>query len=222
MDVSDRKLPVFKIILAEISRKRQDDRPFVVGINGIDGAGKTSFAASFEQFLVSQRYKTQVIALDDFHNPQAYRYAGDDQADSYYNRSFAFGTITDELLIPIHRGGSFTTELTLLNLNTDSYDTKKRFSFDPATIVIFEGVFLFREELAPYIDFKIFLDIPFDESKKRALVRDTHLGQEVLKRYDEKYLPAQMKYLSEYPPAGVADLVIDNTNWQHPRVRTVD
>lgn len=222
MDVADGKLPVFEIILAEINRRRQDDRAFIIGINGIDGAGKTSFTALFERFLVSQRYKTQVIALDDFHNPQAYRYAGDDQADNYYNRSFAFGTVINELLIPIHRGGTFTTELTLLNLSTDGYDTKKRFSFDPTTVVIFEGVFLFREKLAPYIDFKIFLDILFDESKKRALLRDTRLGQERLKRYDEKYLPAQKKYLSQYPPAEVADLIIDNTDWERPRVRMLN
>ncbi len=222
MNVSDGKLPVFKIILAQINRRRQDNRPFVVGINGIDCAGKTSFAASFEQLLVSHRYKTQAIALDDFHNPQTYRYEGDDQADNYYKRSFAIETIINELLLPIHQGGSFTTELTLLDLNTDSYDTTKRFSFDPATIVIFEGVFLFRKELALYIDFKIFLSISFDESKKRALLRDTHLGREVLKRYDEKYLPAQQKYLSEYPPAGVADLIIDNRDWECPWVRILN
>ncbi|MEE8419377.1 MAG: hypothetical protein V3S02_04625 [Dehalococcoidales bacterium] len=221
MDVTDEKRPVFEIILAEINRERQDDRPFVIGINGIDGAGKTSLAALFERFLVSQGYKTQVIALDDFRNPQAHRYAGDDRADNYFNKSFAVETIINELLIPIHRGGSFTTELTLLDLNTDSYDIKKRFSFNSATLVIFEGVFLFRKELAPYIDFKIFLDIPFEESKKRALLRDSRLGQEGLKKYDEKYLPAQKKYLVEYPPARVADLVIDNTDWQHPRVRTL-
>jgi uridine kinase len=81
--------------------------------------------------------------------------------------------------------------------------------------VIFEGVFLFRKEIAPYIDYKIFLEIPLDESKRRATVRDAQASPD---KYDTKYLPAQKKYLEEYPLPLVADLIIDNKEPEYPKI----
>lgn len=44
------------------------------------------------------------------------------------------------------------------------------------------------------------------------MIRDT---KEISNKYDVKYLPAQVKYLKEYPPSHVADMVIDNANWEY-------
>ena len=76
--IFDRRLPIFEKILEEVRERKQGDRAFVVGINGIDCSGKTIFAESFERFLISRNYETQMITIDDFHNPQIYRYAGED------------------------------------------------------------------------------------------------------------------------------------------------
>ena len=108
--------------------------------------------------------------------------------------------------------------LTLLNLYTNRYEVEKEYFFDRSTIVIFEGVFLLRKELSPYIDYMIFLEIPFEESKRRARKRDSTV---VLEKYDKKYLPAQKKYLKEFPPSEAADMVIDNTNWEYPKIRKI-
>ena len=85
--------------------------------------------------------------------------------------------------------------------------------------MLFEGVFLLRKELSPYIDYKIFIDVPFEESKNRAKNRDIpKYGDVILRKYDEKYFPAQRKYLEDYPPSQIADMIVDNTNWEYPRV----
>jgi phosphoglycolate phosphatase len=210
--IFDRRLPVFEKISQEIGLRSTKDRPFVVGINGIDGSGKTVFTEALAAYLADHQRRVQVIHLDDFHNAREVRYAGEDQADNYFNSSFDVQKIIDKLLAPA-RQRKHTTRLTLLDLDTDKYVIKKEFSFTPDTIVLFEGVFLFRQELAPYIDYKIFLDIPFEESKKRAVERDPAA---VLARYDTKYLPAQRKYLAEYPPDKTADMIINNTNPEYP------
>ena len=114
----------------------------------------------------------------------------------------------------IDETGKRTIEL--LDLDTDRYDTDRKYSFSTETIVLFEGVFLFRKELAKYIDLKLFLEIPFSESKKRALERDP---EAILNKYDAKYLPAQEKYLKEYPPTTTADIIVDNTVWEFPRIK---
>ena len=218
----DNKLVIFKRILEEIRGRKERDKPFVIGITGIDTSGKTRFAELFETFLLSAGLKTQLIKLDDFHNPKKIRYSGDDQADNYYHKSFDLKTITEKLLKPVKQKISYSVKLVLLDLLTDKYEVEKTYSFDKDTIIIFEGVFLFKAELSPYIDFKIFLDVPFEEVKKRAKERDVPIyGEGVLIKYDSKYLPAQRRYLNEFPPERTADLIIDNLDWEHPKIRFI-
>lgn len=221
--VVNKKLLIFEKILEEIKRKKKSNKAFVVGINGIDASGKTKFTESFQEFLVNRNYKTQVINLDDFHNQKNIRYSGKNEAENYYNKSFNIKTIVEKLLIPLCQENNFSVELTLLNLHTDKYEIRKTFSFQKDTIVLFEGVFLFRKELLPYIDYKIFLDISFGRSKNRARIRDIPiLGSGVLKKYDKKYLPAQKKYLKEFPFLKIVDIVIDNSDWKSPKIKKIN
>ena len=218
LQIFDRRLPVFEKILDAINENKQKDRPFIVGVNGIDGAGKTMFAGALETYLKSKGFPTQLIHIDDFHNPKAIRYAGPDEADNYYDKSFNLDLIIDKFLNPIYRDKSLSLKLKTLDLQTDDYTNERTYNIKPETIVIFEGVFLFRRDLAPYIDLKVFLNILFFESKKRAVVRDP---QAYVEKYDVKYLPAQQKYLTLYPPDQIADIFIDNSNWEYPRLKNL-
>jgi HAD superfamily hydrolase (TIGR01549 family) len=218
LTIFDRRLPVFENILGEVNKRKIADRPFVIAVSGIDCSGKTMFTNALNEYFISRNLETQIINLDDFHNPRGIRYAGDNQADNYYNRSFNLKEIIKELLAPLRENREYSTTLKLLDVDTDKYEPEKTYSFTPETIVLFEGVFLFRKELAPYIDYRIFLDISFEESKQRAKTRDP---EAIIRKYDEKYLAAQGKYLREYPPQDAADMIIDNTNWEYPVTRKV-
>lgn len=59
----------------------------------------------------------------------------------------------------------------------------------------------YRPPLEEFIDYKIFLDIGFDEMLRRAEARDApRFGAEILAKYREKYIPVQKKYLEMYKP----------------------
>jgi phosphoglycolate phosphatase len=215
LSIFDRRIPVFENILNAVTRKRQADKAFVIGVNGIDCSGKSVFARALDSYLRSRGHRTQMIQLDDFHNPREIRYAGKDQAENYFKHSFNIDLIIEKLLSPVSRKEDISTRLTLLNMDSDKYDIARDYSVNRNTIVILEGVFIFRKELAPYIDHKVFLEITFDECKKRAKVRDLQASVE---KYDVKYIPAQLKYLGEYPPLRLADIIIDNSNWEYPKI----
>ena len=219
LSVFDRRLPIFERILKEAGEKKQKDKALVIGINGIDGAGKTHFTESLGTFLKAKGYPTQLIQIDDFHNPKAIRYAGKDQADNYYHKSFNINLIVEKLLSPIKERRPLSLNYTALDLNTDEFEIDRTYNIDQNTMVIFEGVFLFREKLAPYIDYKVFLDIPLEESKRRAIIRDSEAD---VKKYDKKYLPAQVKYMEKYPAAVVSDMIINNTNWEYPKIKSIN
>jgi len=46
--IFDRRIPIFRRILKDIKGRKTHDKPFVIGINGIDNSGKTEFAKGLE------------------------------------------------------------------------------------------------------------------------------------------------------------------------------
>jgi phosphoglycolate phosphatase-like HAD superfamily hydrolase/uridine kinase len=212
----DRKHPIFEVIADDVKRKKARDKAFIIGVNGIDCSGKSTFAKALEEYLKAANHPTQIIGIDDFHFPKVIRYSGPDQAENYYSKSFNIDRLKDKLLKPIHEKGGISTRLDLLDLDTDAYTLTRRYSVSPDTIVIVEGVFLFRPELAPFLDYKIYLDISFEESKRRAISRD---NTAILEKYDTKYHPAQARYIRDHDPASKADLVIDNNDPEYPKIR---
>ncbi len=216
LSIFDRRLPIFKKITDKIERTKSAEKPFVIGISGIDCSGKTVFTEALEKYLSSRDYPTQVIHLDDFTNPKKVRYSGDDQVENYFNRSFDIQTIIRKLLVPVREKGEYSVSLKAFDVASNKFGANKGYSFSHRTIVIFEGVFLFRKELAAYIDYKIFLDIPEEICLERSRSRDS---EEVRQKYEVKYFPAQRKYLRQYPPQKAADMIIDNSHWEYPVIK---
>jgi uridine kinase len=84
---------------------------------------------------------------------------------------------------------------------------------------LLEGVFLLRPELIGFHDLTVLLDIPSSAVIGRAQKRDVpRLGGDVLRKYNKKYLEAQRRHFAEVDPWTVADIIIDNSDWEHPRV----
>ncbi len=220
VDVFDRRAPVFERILHEIRRRKSPERAFVVGINGIDCSGKTNFANGLDKHLRQQGYRAQLIHLDEFLNPREVRYSGDARDDLYYERfkegfNYNYPLLIDNVLGPAQRYGQVKTRLSLLDWRADRFDIEREYAITRDTIVIVEGIFLFIKNIAPYIDLQVFLDAPFGVCLERARERDP---EHVYVNYETKYRPAQRKYLTEYPPDRYADIIIDNTDPEKPRI----
>ncbi|UCD17535.1 MAG: hypothetical protein JSV44_01110 [Candidatus Zixiibacteriota bacterium] len=194
-------------------------RAMVVGINGVDTSGKTLFALSLSDFLQSGGHPTQVIHLDDFHNCRRIRSGGKNEIEGYIENAFNLDTLISELLDPIAAGMTVNKELTLLDLDSDELSNVKCFFVDSQTIVILEGVLLYRQPLDAYFDYRIFLDISFTEVIRRARRRDAaRFGNEFVEKYRRKYIPVQKWYLETCRPKEKSHLVIDNRSWISPKV----
>lgn len=102
---------------------------------------------------------------------------------------------------------------------SDEYVNNIAYAIDNDTVVILEGVLLFREPLLHYFDMKIFIDITFEEVLKRAQIRDVpKYGIEFLKKYIDKYIPIQKKYLEECKPKEICDILVDNNDFDRPLI----
>lgn len=198
---------------------KQLDNVHCVGINGVDTSGKTIFSNQFAKMLRSIGKPVVVVHLDDFHNPRALRAIGYNEIDAYIKNAFDLSTLLSEILCPIRQYGTVHKELTLLDLDSDSFVLKRKYDITEQTIVLLEGVLLYRQPIEDFIDFKIFLDIEFEEVIRRATVRDVpKYGIEFLEKYRKKYIPIQQWYLRFCDPKGKSDIVVDNSNPQCPRI----
>jgi uridine kinase len=163
-------IKVYQEISELITLRKSDDKPLVVGINGVDGSGKTQFAKNLLSFLD----QAVCIHIDDFHNPKHHRYSrGEQSPEGYYYDSINYGDFVDEALRPIKHAKKYPVRVKskLLDLLTDQEDNQFVDIFS-SSIVLVEGVFLFRPEIAQFLDLKIFIECNFDITLERMKRRD--------------------------------------------------
>ncbi|MFE2531339.1 HAD-IA family hydrolase [Streptomyces sp. NPDC059371] len=213
--------PVLDALAALLAGRRTTvPRPYVVGVTGVDTSGKSRLAERLRAVLHAQGMPVAVVHVDDFHRPRAERYDPSLSAPrQYYERSVDFARLAAEVLAPLRTDGRLHRSVAALDLPSDAWGTV-RHDIGPDTVVILEGVFLYREETRPYVDFFVHLDVDEDTVLDRARQRDLPTqGTEVMLKYADKYLPAQRAYLAQHPPRTMADVVIDNSRWEEPAVQ---
>jgi len=200
--------------LASAILKKRKDSPLLVGIDGVGASGKTTLAKELaDELKTSERHVIQA-SVDDFHNPKKIRYAkGENSPEGYYFDSFDYGVMADVLLDPIGFGD--------LQYKTAVFDhiadSKVSLPFQTAkadSILIMEGIFLFRPELGKYWDYKIFIDVDFEITVRRAVQRsrerqETFNEEEILDKYKRRYIPAQQIYFEQVHPKEKADIVVE-------------
>jgi uridine kinase len=190
------------------------DAHLLVGIDGVDGAGKTTFANLLAQQLhdLSPEHQVHIVHLDDFHHPKRIRYRqGRHSPRGFFEDSYDIAALQSRVLSPLAGSGGRGTEIagSSLDLELDVPTLTDPIIVDPASIIIVEGIFLHRDELAGAFDFTVFLDIPFDVSVQRMHVRDgsvSNADDPSVRRYVE----GQKLYLGTCAPRQRANFVIRN------------
>ncbi len=82
-------------------------------------------------------------------------------------------------------------------------------------LVIVDGIFLFRPELDDLWTFRIFVHVELEESIRRGVERDGAAREELYRR---RYAPGQRLYLHAVRPAELADVILDNSDPDEPRL----
>ena len=84
-------------------------------------------------------------------------------------------------------------------------------------LIVVEGMFLHRDELAAYWDASVFLDVPFAETAARMAVRNgsnPDPGHATMRRY----VGGQRLYFEAARPWERATFVVDNTDFTAPKI----
>lgn len=166
-------------------------------------------------------------STDGFNNPRAIRYRrGRNSPNGYYQDEFNHQLIIDKLLKPLS-SGDLKYKVAVFDYLLDAEINVPSKKADKDTILIMDGIFLFRPELLDFWDIRVFIDVGFDVAVQRALKRakdqeSLDSEQEIIDIYNCRYVPGQKLYFQEANPKEKADILTDNTNYDNPViVRTV-
>ena len=183
-------------------------KPFIVGITGGSASGKTTFLRKLVDSFRPE--DICLISQDNYYHPREHQLIDEngiinfDLPSSIDEVSYAADVLT------ISQGQSFSRlEYTFNNPNI----IPRVLVFNPAPIVIVEGIFVFYfEEVARLLDLKVYIDAKEHVKLHRRIIRDKEERgydlEDVLYRYLNHVAPTYEKYIKPYK--NDADIIIPN------------
>jgi uridine kinase len=194
--------------------------PIRVGVSGITASGKTTLANGLAKELQSREKHVIRTSIDHFHNPRVIRYRqGKESATGYYEDAHDYNAFKEKLLIPLGPGGNRQYQTMSLDLEKDEYVNSEVKKANSDSIFIFDGTFLFKEELRDLFDYKIFVNTDFELARNRGSKRE----EEAFGSYEKaeeiflkRYHAASKLYLEQHEPKLHADVVTNNNDIDHP------
>jgi uridine kinase len=210
-------------LVAQIVARKKPDKPFRVGIDGRSAAGKSTLADALGSAVGGTGLNVLRPSIDGYHHSKERRYQkGEFSAAGYYEDAYNYQAVIEYLLEPLS-GDAFPVLCRQVahNWRTDMVEAAPPIPVDAASVLLFDGLFLFRRELNTYWDFRILLDIDYTTSLSRALERDKDvLGEAdlVRKKYEMRYEPAWLMYVDQEHPESRAETIVDNRDFMNPKI----
>lgn len=205
--------------VARLLGERDPGHPLRVGIDGVCGAGKSTFAEELAARIPAHGRPAILVDSDGFHHVRAIRYRqGRASARGYYEDAYDFDSLRDHVLTPLGPGGSREYAIRVHDLATD--DVIREFAIAPAdAIVIFAATFLQRDGLRDLWDEVVYLDASIERAEQRGIERDAEQlgGRDAAREaYASRYTAACRIYLAEQDPRGRASIVVGHDDPLRP------
>ena len=182
---------ILACIKAKYEKYRSINQSFVIGINGIDCSGKTTFAKLVSKYFTHYKIENVCLDIDNFNNPAI-------ESETY--KAFVSGSWDEEDL-----NKYYELIINFSDATRAVSESKKKYS-----VVILEGIFIYKPQLVDIFDLKIYLDIDISLGRKRfAKRRSIERDKRPFDIYDEIWMLSHLRYESEVHPKRISDLVID-------------
>ena len=194
--------------------KKPDDRPFIMGIDGTSGSGKTTVCDQISSVLSRMGYRVKQIRFDDFWS------ASDDSKAMRFNperqligSDYRWQKLRDEILIPLREGNPVHCVVNDESVVNDRFCAVKVVTYDASIadydVILVEGVFVVRDELRKYYDYSVYKRTPQKTSFERALKRE---GEYMVRWHEQYWRHEEALYVEKQQPHTKVDWLIDELN----------
>jgi uridine kinase len=210
-------------VLDELTGRVQGAGPgrVLVGIDGRTAAGKTTLGHEIAERLAGAGRVVVRASLDDFKRPWRESHLYDRvSGEGYYRNAFDRDAIRRLLFEPAGPGGNGRVAPCSIDPLTQRDHADQVVDMPADGVLVVDGVFAFRPELAGYWDLRVWVDVAAGASLRRGVLRDAdRLGAEEAEAlHRHRYRAAEEVYLREVRPATLAHVVVDNTDLERPRL----
>jgi uridine kinase len=193
----------------------------IVAVDGLDGAGKSTFAEGLAETFAETGAAVYHTSIDGFHRPRAERYArGRSSPEGFYRDSYDYATFRRVLIDPFRDGaqtsGAAGFQLAAFDVVRDAAVEAQWVTGPRDAVLIVDGIFLHRPELRGLWDWSLWLEVPERVAARRLADRDGS-DPDPDAPANARHRQGQRIYVSEARPRAAASAVVDNTDLAHPR-----
>ncbi|MFC3299356.1 uridine kinase [Arthrobacter agilis] len=188
----------------------------IIAIDGVDGSGKTFFAAN----LAAEIHHRPVITIhaDNFLNPSSVRHArGRHSPIGFWRDTYDYSALHKYVLTPLGPDGDGRYSPASYDPATDQPTVAAFLQAPPDALVLVEGMFLHRDELVTSWDASVYLDVPFAVTAARMAARNG-TSRDPEHPTMRRYVHGQRLYFEAARPWERATFVIDNRDFTVPDV----
>ena len=195
------------------------EKPYIIGINGGSGSGKTLF---LKELIKS--FKTNEVARicqDDYYLPREHQLV-DKNGEHNFDRpeSIDYEHFASDLRALSEWETIEKQEYTFNNPAAAPGVVKTK----PAPVILVEGIFIFHyQKISQLLDLKVFIEAKDYIKLKRRLTRDRvergYDAEDVLYKYENHIMPSYHRYIAPYKEE--ADLVVPNNEGFHKAINVI-
>ncbi|MCB0542286.1 MAG: uridine kinase [Lewinellaceae bacterium] len=183
-------------------------KPFVIGISGGSGSGKTSFIRALSDRF--SKAELCIVSQDDYYLPREQQHRDENEEYNFdLPKSFNKKKFREDIGHLI-AGESITIEEYTFN---NPKAKPRRITFHPAPVLVIEGLFVLHfKKIAPLLDLRVFINAKENLKIIRRIMRDQvergYPLDDVLYKYQHHVLPSYERYIQPYKEE--ADVIVNN------------
>jgi uridine kinase len=209
---------VLDSVAHDIYERVDEQQGLIVAIDGPDGAGKSTFAENLSTRLRQDGTPVIHTSVDGFHRLRKERYVkGQYSPEGFFRDSYDYEKLKEALLIPFKEKNGQYIKTAVHDVETDEQLSPEPVHIQPGTVLIIDGIFLHRDEIVEYWDYSIFLDVDFEQTFRRMAKRD-NTSPDPHDEKNRRYYEGQLLYFRECSPKSRATIVIDNNDFENPKI----
>ncbi|QEM11292.1 MULTISPECIES: uridine kinase family protein [Mucilaginibacter] len=185
------------------------NKPYIIGIAGGSGSGKTFFLKCFLEHFTAD--EVSLVSQDDYYIPVAHNMTKEENKEYNFDlpSTIDHEHFQQDISKLLNKEAILKQEYTFNNPDA----IPKMIEIKPAPILIVEGLFILHfKDIAELLDLKVFIDADEDVALQRRLKRDLiergYSHDDVMYKWINHVVPAYKEYLLPYKDE--CDRVITN------------
>ena len=186
-------------------------RSALVGLSGIDGAGKGFVASRLRDALERIGLRVASLNVDGWLSLPSKRFARVNPAEHFYVHALRLDDLFTDLVLPLCRRRTHCLVAPFAEETATTY-REHVYDFRDIDVVLLEGIFIFKRAYRAHFDLAVWVDCTFETALARALERAQEglPPAETRAAYETIYFPAQRLHFERDDPRASADLTLAN------------